>query len=75
MANTHNGTWSVMVHTHPGAPGGKCIGSVTENSEDNARCAALSKYGEQGERYSRVNPGRQQQDAIFEDDEFDVRPA
>lgn len=47
------------------------IGSVQEDGEDNARCAALSKYGEEGERVSAVNPGRKR-DAIYEDDEFSV---
>lgn len=74
MTKSHSGTWSVVVHSHPGAAGGKMIGVITEAGESNARCAALSKFGEMGERYSRVSAGRECADAIFEDDEFDVRP-
>jgi hypothetical protein len=41
------------------------IGSVVEDSEELARCAALSKYSEDGDRASK-------RQAIFEDDEFSV---
>lgn len=47
------------------------IGTVSETSEELARCAALSKYGEEGERVSAANPGRKR-DAIYEDDDFTV---
>lgn len=47
------------------------IGSVTEKTEEFARCAALSKFGEEGERSSTVNPGRKRE-AIYEDDDFSV---
>lgn len=47
------------------------IGSVTEKTEELARCAALSKFGEEGERNSTVNPGRKRE-AIYEDDDFSV---
>lgn len=49
------------------------IGSVVERSEELARCAALSKYGEEGNRKCGINPGRKRE-AIYEDDDFDVRP-
>lgn len=47
------------------------IGSVTEKTEELARCAALSKFGEDGERNSAVNSGRKRE-AIYEDDDFSV---
>lgn len=47
------------------------IGTVCEKNEEQARCAALSKFGEEGERVSAVNPGRKRE-AIYEDDEFSV---
>lgn len=57
--------WNVVVE------GIGTIGSVVEKTEKMARCAALSKYGEEGERNSSVNPGRKRE-AIYEDDEFSV---
>lgn len=50
------------------------IGSVTAKDEDEARCAALSKFGEMGdrrtsERRSNTKP------LIYEDDDFSVRPS
>lgn len=57
--------WSVVVD------GIGCIGSVFEQTEELARCAALSEFGEEGERVSATNPGRKRE-AIYEDDEFSV---
>lgn len=47
------------------------IGAVTEKTDELARCAALSKFGEEGERVSAANPGRKRE-AIYEDDDFSV---
>lgn len=58
--------WNVIVSGGVGF-----IGTVHEKTEDLARCAALSKYGEEGERVSAVNPGRKRE-AIYEDDDFSV---
>lgn len=55
---------------------GKGIGQVTEDNEELARCAALSKFGDEGERATRealqmyVPVG-----AIYDDDEFSVHRA
>lgn len=57
--------WSVMVDKVG------CIGTVHEQTEELARCAALSKYGEEGVRNSTVNAGRKRE-VIYEDDEFSV---
>lgn len=43
------------------------IGTVNEKSEEMARYAALSKYGEEGDR----KPSRRRE-AIYEDDDFSV---
>ena len=43
------------------------IGTVHESTEELARCAALSKYGEDGDRKS-----CRRREAIYEDDEFSV---
>lgn len=58
--------WRVFIHSRNIGD----IGSVVEEGEANARCAALSKYGigEEGERRG------SDLKAIFLDDEFDVRP-
>lgn len=57
--------WRVVVHSgHIGD-----TGSVIEASEELARCAALSRYGTEEDR------GASNARAIFEDDDFDVRPA
>lgn len=45
------------------------IGNVTESNEELARAAALSRYGEVGDRRGNGTW------AIFEDDEFSVSPA
>lgn len=59
-------TWNVRVHTPSGSIS---LGQVHETSEDNARCAALSKFG--------VHPddddGKCQ--GIREGDDFDVSRA
>lgn len=60
--------WSVVVE------GVGCIGTVFEKNEEQARCAALSKFGEEGERVSVTNPGRKRE-AIYEDDDFSVSRA
>ncbi len=57
--------WNVVVD------GVGYIGTVCETNEELARCAALSKFGEEGERVSAVNPNRKRE-AIYEDDEFSV---
>ncbi len=56
-------TWEVVVH------GVGHIGQVTETRESLARCAALSRYGAEGER------GGTMRGLIFEEDTFFVRPA
>lgn len=43
------------------------IGSVSEKTEELARCAALSRFGEEGDRKS-----SRRREAIYEDDEFSV---
>ena len=53
--------WNVVV------AGVGAIGTVQERTEELARCAALSKYGEKGDRKS----GRRRE-AIYEDDDFSV---
>ncbi|MDR1996484.1 hypothetical protein [Azonexus sp.] len=66
MSTKHNiDEWRVLV------AGVGIIGSVFEKTEELARCAALSKYGEEGERNSSVNPGRKRE-AIYENDDFSV---
>ncbi|KWF83362.1 hypothetical protein WL94_23265 [Burkholderia cepacia] len=57
-------TWQVFVH------GYGYIGSVDEETEEAARCAALSKFAEEGARPTDGASG-----GIYENDEFDVRPA
>lgn len=56
--------WRVIVHSLRGDPD---VGSVMEGTEELARCAALSKFGTEGER------GASPEHAIFENDDFDVR--
>jgi hypothetical protein len=58
-------TWRVIVH------GVGDIGCIASYSESDGRCVALSKYGEVGPR-PRDSDNRP--NAIYEDDEFDVRP-
>ncbi len=62
-AGEHPRTWEVVVH------GVGHIGKVTETRESLARCAALSRYGAEGERKSTMRG------LIFDDDIFFVRPA
>ena len=63
--------WRVIVEAPHGVGD---IGSVVERNEELARCAALSKYGAEGNRKCNINPQRQRE-AIYEDDEFSVRPS
>lgn len=51
------------------------IGCVTGANEDDARCAALSKYGADGLRFEAAMSDEPHPSFIYEDDEFDVRPA
>jgi hypothetical protein len=57
-------TWNVVVD------GYGYLGSVQETSEELARCAALSKFGEEGNR-DWDDPGPH----IYEDDTFSVAVA
>lgn len=50
------------------------IGSVSEETEALARCAALSKFGEEGERSSVAAQGGKRE-AIYENDDFSVTKA
>lgn len=59
--------WHVFVHTRDVG----YIGTVMESTEELARCAALSKFSCEGERAG-VDRNTK---AIFDDDDFDVRPA
>jgi hypothetical protein len=60
-------TWRVRVHTKNGSIE---LGQVHEESEELARCAALSKYGIHPDDDN--DPSRK---GIREDDDFDVGPA
>lgn len=62
--------WHVYVHM--AGPGTGYIGTVMEAGEDNARCAALSRFSREGDR----PPVCTHQDSqyIYENDDFDVRP-
>ena len=46
-----------------------CISTVHERNDTLARCAALSRYGEDG---LRVNADARMSKRIYEDDEFSV---
>lgn len=60
--------WRVIVR-------GRDIGSVVESSEEFARCAAVSKFGIEGERATvHALDGNPVPRVIYEDDDFDVRP-
>lgn len=62
--------WRVVVHRIGD------IGCVTESTESLARCAALSKFGEPGERISYKHirsPVEHDGARIYEDDDFDVK--
>lgn len=63
-----NYEWRVVI---TGVRGVGDIGSVVAETEDEARCAALSKFGVESDRniYRTGNTGQH----IYEDDEFYVR--
>lgn len=64
--------WRVFVHTRNVG----FMGSVTETTEELARCAALSKFGAEGSRPApEGNTQREEARAIYLDDDFDVRPS
>ncbi len=46
-----------------------CIGTVHERNESLARCAALSRFGEDGPRAGAGTPASRR---LYEDDEFSV---
>jgi hypothetical protein len=50
------------------------IGSVVERKEELARSAAMSKFAEEGYRRGEAGHMRKRE-AIYEDDDFDVRPS
>lgn len=61
--------WRVVVR-------GRDIGSVMESAEEFARCAALSKFGIEGERATvHALDGNPVPRVIYEDDYFEVRSA
>lgn len=63
-----NRKWRVVVNTDNVGD----IGSVHESTEELARAAALSKFGECS---SREDNGEESPRAIYEDDDFSVFPA
>lgn len=60
-------SWNVYVNGHG------YIGTVDECNEGAARCAALSKYGEPGDRPAFGDDDGS--DHIYDDDSFVVNPA
>lgn len=60
--------WHVFVHTE----GVGYLGTVIESGEDNARCAALSKYARDGDRPTDRLLTNEEHYAIYLDDEYDV---
>ena len=58
--------WNVRVHLKTGS---LHLGQVGEDSEELARCAALSRYAAEGERMGTMRG------LIFDDDTFFVRPS
>lgn len=51
------------------------LGTVVEDTEDNARCAALSKFGvSEDDEFVEVQEGINGPIGILADDIFDVRP-
>jgi hypothetical protein len=68
---SHMKTWNV-VNNSSGAE----LGQVQETSEELARCAALSKYGKEGERAALLADGQTTSlHVIYEDDDFSAIPA
>lgn len=64
-------TWNVVNNST-----GQDLGQVQETNEANARCAALSKFGDEGERaVLRANNRPENKHVIYEDDDFSVFPA
>ena len=65
-------SWNVRVH--PAGGGGSIeLGQVHEDNEELARCAALSKFGIEGERATvHALDGNPVPRCIYEDDDFDV---
>ncbi len=59
-------TWTVVVHTDSGSV---TLGQVTEENEELARCAALSKYGIHDD-----DENDPKQRGIRSGDDFDVHP-
>jgi hypothetical protein len=63
-------TWNVVNNST-----GQDLGQVHEDNEELARCAALSKYGDEGERsVLRANSRPENKHVIYEDDDFSVFP-
>lgn len=62
--------WNVYVHM--AGPASGYIGTVMEDNEDNARCAALSRFAGDGDRPSVCT--HEDAQYIYEDDDFSVRP-
>ena len=64
-------TWNVVNNSS-----GVDLGEVTETNEQLARCAALHKYGKEGERAALLADGQPTSlHVIYEDDDFSVFPA
>lgn len=61
--------WRVLVHDKHGSIE---LGTVIESDEALARCAALSKFGTEGERDEQTIQFGGPRDVIYEDDDFDV---
>lgn len=65
MSRAVNQEWHVFIHSRQVG----YIGTVVESCEEYARCAALLRYSEEGDRST------SDEKVIFEDDDFDVRPS
>lgn len=67
-------TWNVRVHHKNGVT--YDLGQVHETTEDNARCAALCKYGALPEHGDEDTPHHlRSMHRIYGDEGFDVGPA
>lgn len=61
-------TWNVLNNST-----GQDLGQVHEDSEELARCAALSKFGDEGGRaVLRAHHRHENKHVIYEDDDFSV---